>query len=229
MKALMFAVAASAICATAAFAVDQCSDGCRLALLRDPAAADLRVARSDAARAPSESERRPRYRESRQAVFLRAGYVFAAGGPGLADGAGAASWGAGYRRRFGPNSPFSVEAEAIYMKDSDPVTIGVGVETASLRFVSGLASLRWDGPEFAGRLRPYLSGGFGPTQVKTRLDDGVTPLEDADIGLGYVARAGVSAPLFRRASVEAGYRYLGATNDAAVGTHAAELGLVYRF
>jgi opacity protein-like surface antigen len=228
MKILLSAAAASALCATAAFAVDQCSDGCRLALLRDPDAAQMRMARDEQRAAPPRRPEKPRYRESRQAVFVRGGYVFAAGGSGLADGEGVAAYGAGYRRYFDAASRFSVEVEAAYLKDSDPVTIGVGLETATLRYISGLASLRWDGPKF-GAFTPFVSGGFGPTQVKTRLDDGVTPLEDADFGLGYVGRLGVSAPLFKAVSVEAGYRFYGATNDAAVNTHAAELGLVYRF
>lgn len=228
MKVIMVAAAASAALGASAFAVDKCSSGCRLAMLRDPEVSQMRLARNDERAAPRESVRKSRYRESRQAAFIRGGYVFASGGTGLADGAGAATYGAGYRRYFSENSPFSIEAEAVYQKDMDPVTIGVGVETASLRYISGLASLRWEAPKF-GAFTPFISGGFGPTQVKTRLDDGLTPLEDADIGLGYVGRVGVSAPLFKRVSVEAGYRFLGATNDSGVNTHAAEFGLVYRF
>lgn len=230
MKAFLVAAAAIAVCGSAAYAVDNCSHGCRLALLRDPDFAQIRLARNDEP-APSArpQQSRSRYRESRQAVFVRGGYVFAAGGTGLADGAGTATYGGGYRRYFSETSPFSVEAEFVYQKDTDPVTIGVGIETATLRYVGGLASLRWDGPRFAGPFRPYVSGGFGPMQVKSKLDDGVTPLENADIGLGYVGRVGVSAPLGKAISVELGYRFLGGSNDEAVNTHAAEAGLVYRF
>jgi opacity protein-like surface antigen len=198
-----------------------------MAFLRDP---EIGQARTGVAASPGRqvTERRGRYQESRQAAFVRGGYSFAAGGSGLANGAGAPLFAAGWSHRLGERSDFSFEGEFIYQKDQDPVTIGVGVETATVRSITGLASLRWDGPKW-GPVRPYVSGGFGPAHVKTRLDNGVAPLTASDIELGYGARVGVSAPLSRRFALEAGYRFLGASNAAAVNTHSVEAGLVYRF
>ena len=104
---------------------------------------------------------------------------------------------------------------------------GVGLEKATRRAISGLASLRYDGPQF-GPVHPYFSGGLGPVHVETQIDDGFTPLSDSNIELAYGARVGVAVPLTSNLSVEAGYRLLGATNDG-IKTHTAEIGLAYRF
>lgn len=223
------ATAAAAVCATAAYAVDTCgAGGCRMPMLRDPDIREMRVAQGQGAPAAEPRPNRSRYRESRQAVFVRGGYAFASGGSGLADGAGAPAYAAGYRVKLKEGSAFSFEGEMIYQKDSDPVTIGVGIEQATVRSITGLSSVRWDGPKL-GAFTPFVSGGFGPAHVKSKLDNGVTPLTDSSVELGYGGRIGVAAPLFRNVSVEAGYRYLGATNDDAVKTHSAEIGLAYHF
>jgi opacity protein-like surface antigen len=217
--------AAAAVIAGAAFAETISDGGRRLALLRDRDMKEMRLAKADDA---PRLERRSRYRESRQAAFVRGGYAFAAGGAGLADGKGAPVFAAGYKTKLSERSDFSFEGELIYQKDKDPVTIGIGVEEATLTAMTALASLRWDGPQF-GPVRPYVSGGFGPARVKTKLDDGISPLTDSSIELGYGGRVGVVRPLFRNVDVEAGYRFLGATNDNAANTHTLEIGFSYRF
>ncbi|NJO37137.1 MAG: outer membrane beta-barrel protein [Rhizobiales bacterium] len=78
-------------------------------------------------------------------------------------------------------------------------------------------------------MNPFLSAGIGPSYNRTSFDDGVTQLSNGSVGLGYSGRAGVEAHLVGRVSVEAAYRYLNATSDAAVAQHAGELGLNYNF
>lgn len=233
MKIAIAALAAASVFAGAAWSVEACRGdaacGARLSFLRDPALSDMRFAKDEqGGGAESPRRRKPSLRDADEAIFVRGGHTFAAGGSGgLADGKGAQLYSVGYRTRIREGLPLSFEAEVVYQKDSDPVIIGLGQETATRRAISGLASLRWDGPKF-GPIRPYVSGGFGPVQVRTEIDDGVAPLADANIELGYGARVGVSAPLFRNVSIEAGYRLLGATNDD-IKTHSAEIGLSYHF
>lgn len=226
MKLIVGTVAAGTLFASAAYGVG-CGDGsCKFAMLRDNDMDEMRLAQATSPDAGS--YRRPALREGRnEALFVRGGYSFAASGQGLADGAGAPLYAVGYRTPIREGLPLSFEAEVVFQRDKDPVIIGVGQEEATRRAISGLASLRYDGPKF-GPVTPYFSGGFGPVHVKTEIDDGFTPIADSKIELGYGARVGVAMPLTRSASVEAGYRLLGATNDG-IKTHSAEIGFSYRF
>ena len=225
--------AAIVIGAGGAYGVDQCRDGgncgLSLALLRDRDAKDMKVA--GPTRKPERAELRygrPALRdEPTKAFFVRGGYTLAASGQGLADGKGANLYSAGYRSRISREWPLSLEAEVVFQRDKDDVIIGVGQEEATRRAITGLVSLRYDGFKF-GNFTPYFSGGVGPAQVKTQIDDGFTPISDSNIELGYQARVGLSYPLTRKFAVEAGYRLLGATNDD-IKTHSAEIGLNYRF
>ncbi len=232
----MFAAAAAgamAIGGGGAFGVDKCRDsancGLSLALLRDRDAKDMKVAAPN--KKPSREESRysrPALREEpTKAFFVRGGYTLAASGQALADGKGARLYSGGYRSRISREWPLSLEAEVIFQRDKDDVIIGVGQEEATRRAITGLVSLRYDGLKF-GNFTPYFSGGVGPAQVKSQIDDGFTPLSDSNIELGYQARAGLSYPLTKKFAVEAGYRLLGATNDD-IKTHSAEIGLNYRF
>jgi opacity protein-like surface antigen len=231
MKLLVSATVLAVLSAGAAFAVS-CEEGaCRASWerLRDKDIDNMRLAMADEpASSRYESDGRPALREGRsQSFFVRGGYSFAASGPGLADGAGANSYAVGYQTKIRDGLPLKFEAEVVYQKDKDPVIIGVGQEEATRRAITGLASLRYDAPRF-GPVQPYFSGGFGPVHVKTQIDDGVTPISDSKIELGYGARLGVMFPLTDRFSVDAGYRLLGATNDD-IKTHTAEIGLSWRF
>lgn len=226
MRLIVSSVFAGALFATAANGVACEGSHCRFAMLRDSDMESMRLAQ--ATPSGGGDYRRPSLREGRnEALFVRGGYSFAASGQGLANGAGAPLYAVGYRTPIREGLPLSFEAEVVFQRDKDPVIIGLGQEEATRRAISGLASLRYDAPKF-GPVTPYFSGGFGPVHVKTEIDDGVTPISDSKIELGYGARVGVAMPLTRSASVEAGYRLLGATNDG-IKTHSAEIGLSVRF
>jgi len=226
-------IGAGVVAGGSALGVENCRDkancGLSLALLRDRDLKEMKVA------APNRKPEReaPRYGKPAlrddfsKSFFVRGGYTLAASGQGLADGKGANLYAGGYRSRISQSWPLSLEAEVLFQRDKDTVIIGVGQEEATRRAITGLVSLRWDGPKF-GSFTPYFSGGVGPAQVKSQIDDGFTPLSDSNIELGYGARLGVSYPLTRKVAVEAGYRLLGATNDD-IKTHTAEIGLNYRF
>ncbi len=230
---LAAAIGASLVGATTAYGVEKCRAGAEctftLAMLRDRDLKDMKVAGPN--QKPRQEQRRygkpPLRDQPTKAFFVRGGYTLAASGQGLADGKGAPLYGAGYRNRISQSWPLSLEAEVVFQRDKDVVVIGVGQEEATRRAISGLVSLRWDGPKF-GRFKPYFSGGVGPSQVKVEIDDGFTPLSDSNIELAYGARVGISYPVTRKVAVEAGYRLLGATNDD-IKTHSAEVGLNYRF
>lgn len=217
----------AAVAASAAFAVE--GDQLRYAILRDSDIETMRIAQAEKKSVyKSNDQRRPGLRDgASQALFVRGGYSFASSGAGLANGAGAPLYSAGYRARIGNRLPISFEGEVVFQRDRDPVIIGIGQEEATRRAISGMLSLRYDGPKF-GPVRPYVSGGVGPVHVKTQIDNGVTPLASSNIELGYGARVGVALPVSDRWSVEAGYRLLGATNDD-IKTHSGEIGISYSF
>jgi opacity protein-like surface antigen len=226
------ATCAIACAATAITAASAASGNLSIALLRDPSFSQMRFAAAAASAiapaAAAAKERPPLRDEQSQAFFLRGGYSFAAsGGAALADAKGAKLFAAGYRARIGKASPVSFEGEVVWQRDKDLVTIGVGQEQATRRAISGLMSLRYDAPKL-GPVRPYFSGGVGPVHVKTEIDNGVSPLASSNIELAYGARAGVTFPIRRNWSLDAGYRLLGATNDD-IKTHSGEIGLTYRF
>lgn len=227
MRLLAASLIFGTLCATGAFAVE--NGNFTLAMLRDNDIETMRIAEADSqAKYRDADQRRPSLRDGKsQALFVRGGYSFAASGGGLADGSGAPLYAVGYRARISRKIPLSFEGEVVYQRDSDPVIIGVGQEQATRRAISGLVSLRYDGPQF-GPVTPYFSGSVGPVHVRTEIDDGFTPLSDSNIELGYGARAGIALPIRDRWAVEAGYRLLGATNDD-IKTHSAEVGLTYRF
>ncbi len=226
MKFLAATIAIGTLCATGAYAVE--NGGFALAMLRDNDIDSMRVAQAETQSKYRSASSRPSLRDGgSQALFVRSGYTLAASGGGLADGKGALLYSAGYRARISRKIPLSFEGEVVFQRDSDPVIIGVGQEQATRRAISGLVSLRYDGPKF-GPVTPYFTGSVGPVHVRTEIDDGFTPLSDSNIELGYGARVGVAMPVHRNWSVEAGYRLLGATNDD-IKTHTAELGLSYRF
>lgn len=228
---IAIAATASLISAGGAFAIDNCQKNCglSLALLRDRDQNEMRLASASQKqeREPTRYGRPALRDEPTKAFFVRGGYTPFASGNGLADGKGALLFSGGYRSRISQQWPLSLEAEVAFQRDRDTVVIGLGQEEATRRAISGLVSLRYDGFKF-GKFTPYFSGGMGPAQVKSRLDDGVTPIESSNIELAYQARVGLSYPLTKKFAVEAGYRLLGATNDD-IKTHTAEIGLNYRF
>ncbi|MGD9800104.1 MAG: outer membrane beta-barrel protein [Parvularculaceae bacterium] len=226
MKLFASAIMTTLLAGASAWAVE--SGPFQLAMLRDNDIDTMRVAQaSTQSQYKYADQRRPALREASQTLFIRGGYSFAASGQGLADGAGAPLYSAGYRARISERLPISFEGEVVFQRDTDPVLIGIGQEDATRRAVSGLIGLRYDGPKF-GPVRPFFSGAVGPVHVKTQIDNGVTPLAASNIELGYGARAGLSLPVNDRWAIEAGYRLLGATNDD-IKTHSAELGVSWRF
>jgi opacity protein-like surface antigen len=227
MKILALSVVTGVLFASAAYAVE--NGPFNVAMLRDKDVDTMQLAQANASPSRRTPEyRRPALREGKtQALFVRSGYTLAASGQGLADAKNAMLYSAGYRARISQKLPLSFEGEVVFQRDSDPVIIGVGQEQATRRAVSGLVSLRYDGPKF-GPVTPYFSGSVGPVHVRNEIDDGFTPLSDSNIELAYGARVGFALPVTRTWSVEAGYRLLGATNDD-IKTHTAELGLSYRF
>lgn len=174
-----------------------------------------------AAKKPAASADRPA-----ATAFVRGGYIFMAGGNQTPDGSGTPIFGAGYRAYW--NHDFGYEAEIIYNRDSEVAFIGVGNADVAAMGVAALASARWQAPQL-GPVTPFISAGIGPSYNRTSFDDGVTQLSSGSVGLGYSGRAGVEAQLIGRFSVEAAYRYLNATSDAAVAQHSGEVGLNYNF
>ena len=162
-------------------------------------------------------------------VFLRGGYTFFGKDARNPNSAGMPHFSAGYRRPIFPGSRFSLEGEVLYHKDSEVAFIGVGDADVSVTGLVGLASLRWDGAEFAWGMAPFVSIGFGPGYYKYKFDDGTTAIKTSQVGLSYSGRVGVEKDLMDKLSFEAAYRYLNSTTDAGVGQHAAELGLNYAF
>ena len=226
MKLFVSSVIATLLAGASAWAVE--SGSFQLAMLRDNDFETMRLAQASAGpKQKAAEQRRPALREASQTLFVRGGYSFAASGQGLADGAGAPLYSAGYRAKISQRLPISFEGEVVFQRDKDLVLIGIGQEEATRRAISGLIGLRYDGPKF-GPVQTYLSGAVGPVHVKTQIDNGVTPLASSNIELGYGARAGVSLPVNDNWSIEAGYRLLGATNDD-IKTHSAELGVSRRF
>lgn len=162
-------------------------------------------------------------------AFVRGGYVVFGKNSRTPNSAGVPMFGAGMRFHLWPGSRFSVETEALTFKDSETAFVGLGNATLSTRGVVGLLSLRWQGDELGWGFSPFLSAGFGPGWYKAKFDDGTTRLADSEMGLAYSGRAGFERNLLDRVTFEAAYRYLNATADAAVGQHAAELGVNYKF
>ena len=161
-----------------------------------------------------------------QKVFVRGGYSFAGHGTGAFSETGPVI-AAGYGQPidlFGDN--VSIEGEIVYVSNSDTVDIlGIPVEN-DLWGLTGLISLRWQPP---GAIAPYVSAGVGPAYYHAEVSGGGLDASDGDFMLGYSARAGAVASLGDQFSLEAGYRYLGATLSGTVGYHAAEVGLNYEF
>lgn len=162
-------------------------------------------------------------------VFVRGGYTFFGKDARNPNSAGMPHFSGGYRRQLAPGSRFSFEGELLYEKDDEIAFIGVGDADVSVVALVGLASLRWDGDDFAWGLAPFVSVGFGPGYYKFEFDDGATVISDGQVGLSYSGRVGVEKELLDKISLEAAYRYLNSTTDAGVGQHAAELGLNYSF
>ncbi len=155
-------------------------------------------------------------------AFVRGGYAFSAHGGGASGSIDAITFAAGYapipKWNFG-NSTLGFETELAYFRDGE----AIGPIDTTLWGLTGLLSLRYEYD--MGAIRPFLSAGVGPAYWRASVDDGVTEISDGDFKLGYSGRAGFEAVLTERLSLEAAYRYLGATVDGTVGFHSAELGL----
>jgi opacity protein-like surface antigen len=160
-------------------------------------------------------------------AFVRGGYAFSAHGGGASGSVDAITLAAGFapipKWRWG-KSTLGFETEAVYYRDGEEIDLGaLGVIDTTLWGLTGLLSLRYEYD--MGAIRPFMSAGVGPAYWRASIDDGVTKVSDGDFKLGYSGRAGFEAVLSDRVSLEAAYRYLGATVDGTVGFHSAELGL----
>jgi len=179
--------------------------------------------------APPQFERKPRrsiYENFGQAVFLRGGYVFSAHGAGQNGSISAPLIGAGLIRpirRWGDHL-VNIELEVVYFGDSDnSLLLGAPVES-SIWSVTALATLRYRYLTGA-LLDPYLSIGLGPAYYRGAVTAGGVTISDGEFVLGYSGRAGLIATLSDQLSLEAGYRYLGASRAGSIGVHAGEVGL----
>ncbi|MGF1544894.1 MAG: outer membrane protein [Parvularculaceae bacterium] len=163
------------------------------------------------------------------AVFASAGHAFAAHtSDGDFDVSGF-SGGGGYRRAFLRRAGFRFffQPEIVYVRESEGVDI-LGVEIDNTLWgLAGLLSTRVEYPN--AFLTPFVSAGVGPAYFETVVDDGISKIKDGELAVGYGARAGVERAITRQISLEAAYRYLGATREQAIGFHGAEIGVNYNF
>ncbi|MCK5745997.1 MAG: outer membrane beta-barrel protein [Oricola sp.] len=161
-----------------------------------------------------------------QAAFVRGGYGFSAHSGGASGSADTLLGAVGYRTALGrgSGSRFSLETELVYTGDSETA---LGIEATATSY-TGLFSLRWDAAP-SSFINPFLSAGVGPAYYHLKLSDGVTSISDGSFVFGYSGRAGIEANFAAQFSLEAAYRYLGATDDGTYGLHAAEIGLNYKF
>lgn len=161
-----------------------------------------------------------------QAAFARGGYGFAAHGGGESGSVDTLLGAVGYRTALsrGTGGRFSLETELVYTGDSETA---LGIK-ATVTSYTGLFSLRWDAAP-GSFINPFLSAGVGPAYYHLKLSDGVTSASDGSFALGYSGRAGLEANFAEQFSLEAAYRYLGATDNGTIGMHAAEIGLNYKF
>lgn len=162
-------------------------------------------------------------------AFARGGYVVFGKDSRLPDSAGTFLFSVGARKGLWPGSRLSIEGEFLTFRDQETAFVGLGDATVSVRGIAGIMALRWQGGDIGWGLSPFLSAGFGPGYYKYKFSDGTTNIADSEVGLAYTGRAGVEKSLLDKLTVEAAYRYLNATADAAVGQHSAELGVNYKF
>ncbi len=163
------------------------------------------------------------------AVFASGGYAF---GGHVSDGDFDVSGligGGGFRHAFLRRGGFRlwIQPEVVYTRDSETVDIiGVPIEN-TFWGITGLISLRADyRNDF---LTPFFTAGVGPSICETVVDDGVSKAKSGQLAVGYGGRAGVERAITETLSLEAAYRYLGATRDQALGWHGAEIGINYNF
>lgn len=177
------------------------------------------------------SQGRSVYGKFNQAAFVRGGYIFAAHGGGVSESASAPMASVGFwspLSRSG-NHRWSFESEVVYVRDSEDVVI-VPPDTLTISgyALTGLFSLRWQ-YETGGFLSPYVSAGVGPTYARAKISDGIDEISDGVWAFGYSGRAGLEARVSQNVSMEAGYRYLGATNNGNLGLHTGEVGVNFKF
>ena len=179
--------------------------------------------------APRQKQFRSVYGAFGQAAFLRGGYAFAAHGNGSSGSVDGIIGSVGYRRALQPRTNgLSLEGEVVYLRDGeDGMLFGVPLETTTIG-VTGIFALRWDANP-TGVITPYVSAGVGPAYYDVEIESGDVSVSDGAVFFGYSGRAGLEAQLSDRISLEAGYRYLGATRDGNVGIHSGEMGLNYNF
>ena len=183
---------------------------------------------------PGEAPPRPKfpsvYGSFGQAAFLRGGYAFAAHGGGTSGSIDGFVISAGYRRALNRelSNRLSVETEAVYFRDSEEASIiGIPFTTTATSY-TGIVALRWDGNP-AGVVNPYASAGAGPAYYEVEVESLGVSDSDGEVVFGYTGRAGLEVQLAPQVSLEAGYRYLGATRDGTIGFHSGEVGLNYKF
>ena len=162
-----------------------------------------------------------------QAAFVRGGYIFTTHSGGDSDQASSPLAAVGYRTAplLRGRHAFSIETEAVYTRDS---TDTFQPFTFTNWTITGVAALRWE-YETGSIVNPYISAGLGPNYRELKVSDGVMKNKNGEWAFGYSGRAGLTARLTTDITVEAGYRYLGATQNPTSGLHAAEFGLNFTF
>ncbi len=133
-------------------------------------------------------------------------------------------------------SMISLEGEFLAVREEEKRELTGAFGSAFFQAVGwGLlpnAALRWQ-YNFDGRVSPYASAGLGPAITLFSFERTINGVgfetKNTDVVFGYTGRTGLEFAITPSFGIEAGYRYLGATDDVAVGFHAGELGLNFKF
>ena len=166
------------------------------------------------------------YQSFRRRAFVRGGYMFAGHGNAPQEQNGFIG-SVGYSNAFNRGN-LRYETELVYLNDSDEFDVlGVPVET-TIWSLTALIGPRMEFP-IDDVFTPFVSVAAGPAFLRARVETGGTESWTNDLKLGYSSRVGMRASFSDDWSVEAAYRYIGATINGTIGYHSAEVGLNYDF
>lgn len=168
------------------------------------------------------------YETNGNAFFLRGGYAFADTEEFSDPSSFYSSIGLRQKLHRIGDSMFSLEGEFLAAREEeDFLILGTPIEVRVWELVPN-AALRWQ-YNFDGRLAPYVSVGVGPAITLASVESGGVVVSDSSVDFAYTGRAGVELSVTPKFGLEAGYRFLGISDDIAVGFHAAEIGLNFKF
>ncbi|MGF1545164.1 MAG: outer membrane protein [Parvularculaceae bacterium] len=183
----------------------------------------------------SELNRGSVYKSYGAGAFVRAGYIFATTKEGDFNAplvSGGFEWSA-----FGP-SPLRLETEIVATRDNqDFDLLGVPTEVTST-LAAALVGVSAHS-NITSWLSPYIGAGVGVGYVRAAVETGeadvlgvivpATSESEDDIAFAFTGRTGLNASVTPRIDLQAGYRFLGFTNDGTLGLHGGELGFNYKF